>query len=447
MDMHVIPNIKVKIPGPNAQELLKLQKANLPAGLAQRMQTYAKQGEGALLEDVDGNVFIDFAGGMGVLNIGHNHPEVKEAVIKQAGEFLHSNINIVPYETYLRLAEILNKIVPIEGPKKTFFLQSGAEADENAVKIARYYTKRTEIVAYTGAFHGRTLLGMSLTSKPKPYKVGFGPLAPGIHRIEYPYCYRCPYGLDKHNCNLHCAKRLRDFFLEQCAPEETAAIIFEPIQGEGGFVVPPTDYVVELRKVCDEFGIVLIADEVQSGICRSGKMYAFEHFPVGPDILTTAKSLGAGLPISGIVGKAHIMDSAPTNGVGGTYGGNPVACAAGVKVLEVMIRDNYAKKSEELGKKIEQKCKILMDKYECIGDIRGLGSMRAMEFVKDRETKEPMPVAPISAKCAEKGLILVTCGIRANVVRLLIPLVITDEQLEAGFRILDESIKEVLFGV
>ncbi|MDY9921088.1 MAG: aspartate aminotransferase family protein [Synergistota bacterium] len=439
-----IPRIVTPVPGPKAKVLLELQKKNIPAGLAQRVQTYAAHGEGALLEDVDGNVFIDFAGGMGVLNIGYSHPEVVEAVHAQVNNFLHSNINIVPYESYLRLAEILNKINPIQGDTKTFFLNCGAEAVENTVKIARYYTKRTEIIAYTGAFHGRTLMGMSLTSKPKPYKVGFGPMAPGIHRIEYPYCYRCPYGLERNTCDLHCAKRLRIFFLEQLAPEETAAIIFEPIQGEGGFVVPPIEYVKELRKVCDEYGIVLIADEVQSGICRSGKMFAFEHFPVRPDIMTSAKSLGGGIPISAIIGKSEIMDSVPLNSIGGTFGGNPVAAAAGVKLLEIMQRDDYAGKSERLGLIIEEKSKELMSKFDCIGDIRGKGSMRGLEFVKDRKTKEPMSVAPISAKCAEKGLLLVTCGVRANVVRLLAPLVITEEQLNIGFKILEESIAEVI---
>ncbi len=438
------PKIVTQIPGPKAENLLNLQKKNLPLGLAQRVKTYAEKGEGVFLKDVDGNIFLDFAGGMGVLNIGHSHPEVLGAIENQIQRFLHTNINIVPYEPYIRLAEKLNTISPIVGETKTFFLNSGAEAVENAVKIARYFTKRQEIVVFTGAFHGRTLLGMSLTSRPVPYKVGFGPMAPGIHRLEYPYCYRCPHGHERDSCNLHCVKRIRDFFLENVAPEETAAIKFLPLQGEGVFVVPPKEYVVELRKVCDEFGIVLIADEIQTGFCRSGKMFAFEHFPVSPDIITLAKSMGAGIPISAIVGKSDIMDSVPNNSIGGTFGGNPIATAAGVKVLEIMERDNYALKAEQMGKLIEKKSQELMSKFECIGDIRGKGCMRALEFVKNKKTKDPFPVAAITNKCIEKGLLVASCAIRGNVIRLLMPLVITEEQLGLGFDILEKSIAEVL---
>lgn len=438
-----VPRITTEIPGPKAKVLLDLQRKNLPVGLAQRVQTYAKAGNGVFLEDVDGNVFMDFAGGMGVLNIGYSHPEVLEAIEKQIHNYLHTNINIVPNEPYIRLAEKLNGINPIGRATKTFFLNSGAEAVENAVKIARYYTKRPNVVAYTGAFHGRTLLGMSLTSRPKPYKVGFGPMASGIYRIEYPYCYRCPHGQTISTCDLHCVKRLNDFFLEQAAPEETAAIIFEPIQGEGGFVVPPIEYVVELRKICDKYGIVLIADEIQTGLCRSGKMFAFEHFPVNPDIIILGKSLGAGIPISAVIGKSEIIDSVPNNSIGGTFAGNPVAAAAGLKVIEIMERDNFAERSEKLGYLIEQKCRTLMSKFKCIGDARGKGCMRALEFVRDRKTKDPLQVAPLLNKCVDKGLIVVSCGIRGNVIRFLMPLVINEEQLELGFSILEKSISEI----
>lgn len=432
------------VPGPKAQALLEKHKKNTPIGLSQVLPTFVAHGDGALFEDVDGNVFIDFAGGIGVLNIGYSHPEVVEAVKAQADKFFHTMINCVFYEQYTELASKLNEIVPVDGPKKTLFLNSGAEADENAVKIARKYTKKTDIITYTGAFHGRTLMTMSLTSKVKPYKFGFGPFAPGIHRIEFPYCYRCPWGKERATCGVFCASRLEDFFVEYAAPEDVAAVIIEPVQGEGGFIVPPNEYLVELRKVCDKYGVLIIVDEVQSGMCRTGKMFACEHWPIKPDLVTIAKSLGGGIPLSAVTGKAEIMDAPHVGGIGGTYSGNPIGAAAGLKVIEVMQRDNFAAKSQRLGEKVTARLKKMQEKFPAIGDVRGLGSMMAIELVKDRKTKEPAKelVGAVVEKCWKNGLLILSAGTRGNVIRFLMPLVITDEQLDKGFDILEKALEE-----
>ncbi|MDL2264191.1 4-aminobutyrate--2-oxoglutarate transaminase [Synergistaceae bacterium OttesenSCG-928-I11] len=432
------------VPGPKAQALLEKHTKNTPLGLSQVLPTFVAQGDGALFEDVDGNVFLDFAGGIGVLNIGYSHEEVVKAVKDQADKFFHTMINCVFYEQYTNLAAKLNEIVPIEGTKKTLFLNSGAEADENAIKIARKYTKKTDVITFTGAFHGRTLLAMTLTSKVKPYKFGFGPFAPGVHRIEFPYCYRCPWGQDKATCGTFCATRLEDFFLEYAAPEDIAALIIEPVQGEGGFIVPPDEYLIALRKICDKYNIVMIADEVQSGMCRTGKMFACEYWPVKPDLVTIAKSIGGGIPLSAVTGKAEIMDAPHVGGIGGTYGGNPIGAAAGLKVIEVMQRDNFAEKSRVLGEKIDARLKKMQEKFPVIGDVRGLGSMKAIELVKDRKTKEPAKelVGQVVQQCWKNGLLILSAGLRGNVIRFLMPLVITDEQLNKGFDILEKALEE-----
>jgi 4-aminobutyrate aminotransferase/(S)-3-amino-2-methylpropionate transaminase len=436
--------VTASIPGPKARALLDKHTKNTPNGLSHVLPTFVTQGDGALFEDVDGNVFLDFAGGIGVLNIGYSHEEVIKAVKDQADRFFHTMINCVFYEHYTNLAAKLNEIVPIDGEKKTLFLNSGAEADENAVKIARMYTKKTDVITFTGAFHGRTLLTMTLTSKVKPYKFGFGPFAPGVHRIEFPYCYRCPWGREKETCGIFCAARLEDFFLEHAAPEDIAAVIIEPVQGEGGFIVPPNEYLTELRKICDKYNIVLIADEVQSGMCRTGRMFACEYWPVKPDLITIAKSIGGGIPLSAVTGKAEIMDAPHVGGIGGTFSGNPLGAAAGLKIIEVMERDNFAEKSRELGKKIDARLKKMQEQFPVIGDVRGLGSMKAIELVKDRRTKEPAKeiVGAVVEKCWKNGLLILSAGIRGNVIRFLMPLVITDEQLNTGFGILEKAIEE-----
>jgi 4-aminobutyrate aminotransferase/(S)-3-amino-2-methylpropionate transaminase len=439
------PKIVTEIPGPKAQELLKVRDKNVPKGLSQLAPTFIKYGKGALVEDVDGNVLLDFAGGIGVLNIGYSHPEVVEAVKEQAEKYFHTMINCVLYEPYIRLAEKLNEIIPGDFEKKTMLVNSGAEAVENAIKIARKFTKRTEIIAFTGAFHGRTLMTMTLTSKVKPYKFGFGPFAPGIHRMKFPYCYRCPFGLEKDSCDLHCAKSFEDFFLEEVAPEDVAAIILEPIQGEGGFIIPPDEYVTELRKICDKYGILLIADEIQSGFCRTGKMFASQYWNVYPDIVTTAKSMGGGLPISAVTARADIMDAPQVGGIGGTFCGNPLSCVAALKVIEIMQRDDFAGKAANLGKICMNRFSNMKEKYEIIGDVRGRGAMVAIELVKDRKTKEPAKdeMGRVISECWKNGLVVLSAGARGNVIRLLMPLVTTEQQLNSGLDIIERALEKV----
>ncbi|WZL73909.1 4-aminobutyrate--2-oxoglutarate transaminase [Clostridiaceae bacterium 35-E11] len=442
------PKIITEIPGPKSQELLKIREKNVPTGVSGTVPVFIKRGEGALFEDIDGNVFIDFAGGIGVLNIGYSHPEVVEAVKMQSDKFFHTSINVVLYEQYIRLAEKLNNMIPGSFEKKTMFVNSGAEAVENAIKIARKYTKRTEVIAFTGAFHGRTLLTMTLTSKIKPYKLGFGPFAPGIHRVEFPYVYRRPEGVSEEEAVNYYVHKLENFFLENVAPENVAAIILEPIQGEGGFIIPPDTYVKELRHICDKYGILLIADEVQSGFCRTGKMFAtnyWEEFGVCADIVTSAKSIAGGLPLSAVTARAEVIDAAQVGGIGGTYCGNPLAVTAALKVIEIMERDNYAKKANHIAQIAMKRFHDMKEEYQIIGDVRGKGAMMAIELVKDRKTKEPAKeeTNQIIQECWKNGLVILSAGVRGNNIRFLMPLVITDEQLNMGLDILEKAIRKV----
>ncbi len=442
------PKIITELPGPKSKKLLEIREKNVPQGVSGTVPTFIKRGEGALFEDVDGNVFLDFAGGIGVLNIGYSHPEVVNVVKEQCDKYFHTSINVVLYEQYVKLAEKLNKLVPGDFSKKTMFVNSGAEADENAIKIARKYTKRTEIVAFTGAFHGRTLMTMSLTSKVKPYKFGFGPYAPGVHRVPFPYCYRCPYGLEKQSCNLHCAKQFEAFFMEQVAPEDIAAFIIEPVLGEGGFVTAPLEYVAELRRICDKYGILLIADEVQSGYCRTGKMFATDYWAekgIYADIVTSAKSIAAGLPLSAVTARTEIIEAAQVGGIGGTYCGNPVATVAALKVIDIMEREFFAVKAEHIGKICINRFEHMKEEYELIGEVRGLGAMVAIELVKDRETKEPAKdeASRVINECWKNGLVALSAGVRGNVIRFLMPLVVTDKQLEIGLDILEKALEKV----
>jgi len=417
-----LPKMTTTLPGPKAKELLKLREENVPVGVSYGAPAFIKRGEGAMFEDVDGNIMIDFVGGIGVLNIGYSNPEVIEVVKEQVSKFFHSSINVVQYESYLRLAEKLNSIVPGNYKKKTMFINSGAEAVENAVKIARKYTGKSEIVVFTGGFHGRTSLTMGMTSKVKPYKLGFGPFAPGVHRAEFPYIYRRPVGVSEGDAIKYYIEKLNNFFLEQINTDDVAAIIIEPVQGEGGFVPVPTQYVKELRRICDEFGILLIFDEVQSGYCRTGRMFASDYWAdqgIYADIITSAKSLAAGLPISAVTGRAEVMDAAQAGGIGGTFGGNPVSCIAALKVIEIMERDNYAAKAMHIAEIGTSRFNEMKKKYKLIGDIRGLGAMMAIEFVKDRVTKEPAKneVKAIIKECSNNGLMILDCGVRGNTLR------------------------------
>lgn len=441
------PEIITEVPGPESQKLLKIREINVPNGVSGN-PTFIKRGEGALFEDVDGNVFLDFAGGIGVLNIGYCHPEVVQSVKEQCDKYFHTSINVVSYEQYVKLAEKLNNIIPGKFEKKTMFVNSGAEAVENAVKIARKYTKRTEIIAFNGAFHGRTLLTMSLTSRVHPYKSGFGPFAPGIHRVEYPNVYRRPKGISEEDYVSYYISKLENLLLENLSYEDLAAIIIEPIQGEGGFITPPDEYIKELRRICDKYGILLIADEIQTGFCRTGKMFAtnyWEEFGVYADIITSAKSIAGGLPLSTVTARADIMEAAQAGGIGGTFCGNPLATAAGLKVIEIMERDNFAHKGRHIGEICFERFEDMKEKYEIIGDVRGRGAMVAIELVKDREIKEAAQeeTKKIIQECWKNGLVVLSAGAKANVIRLLMPLVITDEQLNIGLDILENAIEKV----
>lgn len=437
------------LPGPKAKDIIKRRKEAIPSAIKCVYPVVIERGEGAMIEDVDGNRFLDWIGGVGVLNVGFSHPEIVEEVKKQSEKYFHGMFNIVTHEGYVKLAEKLNEIVPVKGDKKkTYFANSGAEADENAVKVAKAFTKRPNIICFSGAFHGRTNLTMAMTSK-KAYAKGLGPFPEGIYRAEYPYLYRKPTGMNEEEAIKYYINSIHKVF-EECSPADyIAAIVVEPLQGEGGFIPAPIEWVKAVRKICDENGIMLIADEVQSGFCRTGKMFASEYWKeagVMPDILATAKSIGAGLPISAIVAREEIMESVLPGTIGGTYCGNPLACTAAIKTIEIMERDNLAKRSLEIGEKVQTTYKEWMDKYEVIGDVRGLGGMIGIEFVTDKESKTPNGeiVSKIVKNAVEKGLMLENSGTYGQVIRFLAPLVMTDEQLKAGLEIFEESIKKAL---
>ncbi|MBT6498929.1 MAG: 4-aminobutyrate--2-oxoglutarate transaminase [Deltaproteobacteria bacterium] len=427
------------------EELLRLRNEHIPQGAVNVAPVFIQKATGALLTDVEGNEYIDFAGGIGVNNVGHSHPKVVQAIKDQAEKFIHTCFHISMYDSYVELAKQLNEMAPGDFPKMTMFANSGAEAVENAVKIARYATGREAIICFENGFHGRTLLGMSLTSKVKPYKFNFGPFAPEIYRVPYAYCYRCSFGLKYPDCQTKCADYLEDYFIGNVAPESTAAIIAEPIQGEGGFITPPPEYFPKLKKICDKYGILLIADEIQTGAGRTGKYLAIEHWGVEPDIITMAKSFAGGMPLSAITGRSELMNKPHVGGLGGTYGGNPVACKAALAVLEILTKEGLIQKAESLGGTIASRFKELQEKHELIGEVRGLGPMLALELVKDRQSKEPAAeeTKKLVQLCFEKGLIVLSCGNYGNVIRTLMPLVITDEQLDKGISILDESLEEL----
>jgi 4-aminobutyrate aminotransferase len=422
-------------PVSKSAELKARKAAAVPAGVSTK-GIYVVKAENSELWDADGRRFIDFAAGIAVVNTGHRHPRVMEAVAKQAEAFAHTCFHVAPYESYVRLAERLNAVAPGDFPKKTLFLSTGAEAVENAVKIARYYTKRSAIIAFSGGFHGRTLMTMALTGKVMPYKRGFGPFPAEIYHAQFPQPY---HGITTEQA----LQDLDRLFHGDVDPKSVAAIIIEPVQGEGGFNVAPFEFLRALRKLCDEHGIVLIADEVQGGIGRTGKMFSIEHSGVVPDVITTAKGLGGGFPLSGVTGRATIMDAAHAGGLGGTYGGNPISVAAAHAVLDVMESEDLCSRATRVGQKMRARLEALAKELPCIGDVRGLGAMVAFELVKDPKTKEPDAelTASVVAHAEKRGLILLSCGTSANVVRLLSPLTIQDAVLEEGLNILVASVK------
>lgn len=438
------------VPGPKAKELLSRRNAAIPNAL--NGSTYPiciKRGEGAILEDLDGNKYLDWIGGVGVLNIGYSRQEVVEAVKEQADKYFHTIFNVVVHEGYVELAEKFNETMPCRGTKKkTFFANSGAEADENAIKIAKAYTKRPNIICFSGAFHGRTNLTMALTAK-KAYSIGMGPFPSGIYRAEYPYIYRAPKGYTEKEAIDYYIKKIYKVFDEATLASDVAAMLIEPIQGEGGFVPAPIEWVKAIRKICDENGILMIADEVQCGNCRTGRYFASEYWAeagAAPDIISTAKSMGAGVPISAITAREEIMDAVIPGTIGGTYAGNPLACASALKTMEIMKKEDYAGKAAKIADKVMKKYTEFKEKYEVVGDVRGLGAMIGIEFVKTKKDKEPYPelVSTLIQTAIQKGLLLENAGSAGNVIRFLAPLCITDEQLDTGLEIFEAALNEAL---
>ena len=433
------------LPGPKGQEIMDRRAKAVPNGIGTAYKAVIKRGEGAMFEDVDGNIFLDWIGGVGVLNIGYSNPECIEAVKEQADKFFHSMFNITTHEGYVALAEKMNEIVPVKGDqKKTMFVCSGSEADENAVKIARNYTGRPNIIVFTGAFHGRTSLTMTMTAK-KAYAVGMGPFPDGVYRAEFPNLYRAPGKMTEAEAINYYVKKLEDVFIEATPYDACAAIVFEPVQGEGGFVPAPIEWVKAVRKICDEHGILMICDEVQCGWARSGKMFASQYFAeagAAPDIMTTAKSIGAGLPLSAVTARAEVMDAVTGGTIGGTFGANALSAASALKVAEVMQRDDYPAKAMHIAEVGMKRFNEWKDKYEVVGDVRGLGAMMGVEFVKSKATKEPNAelVGKIVQTAMNNGLLLEAAGTYNNVIRFLCPLCVTDEQMEAGLKIFEDAI-------
>jgi 4-aminobutyrate aminotransferase/(S)-3-amino-2-methylpropionate transaminase len=422
---------------------MDLRERNVPRGPYNITPIFAESAGGALIRDVEGREYLDFAGGIGVQNLGHGHPDVVRAIQEQAGQLIHTCFHVAMYEPYIALAERLNRLAPGAFQKKTFFVNSGAEAAENAVKIARYFTKRPGVVAFENAFHGRTYMAMSLTSQIRPYKLGFGPFCSEIMRIPFAYCYRCPFGLEHPACSVRCADSLERLFATQAAPDAVAAVIVEPLQGEGGFIVPPVEFLQRIKRSCEDHGIVFIADEIQTGMGRTGKLFASEHFGISPDVVLTGKSLAAGIPLAGVTGKAEIMDAPHAGGLGGTFSGNPLACRAGLAVLD-LLDDAMLERGAAVGKRVREGFLKLQERFEMIGDVRGLGPMVGMELVKSRKSKEPAAeeTSRVVRRCWEKGLIILSCGVHHNVIRTLVPFAVTDEQLQRGLDILGEALME-----
>jgi 4-aminobutyrate aminotransferase/(S)-3-amino-2-methylpropionate transaminase len=433
--------IRTEIPGPNSRALMARREAAVPRGPYHATPLFAAKAEGAVIEDVDGNRFIDFAGGIGCLNIGHRAPRVVAAIREQLEKYLHLCFSVTPYESYVAVAEKLNALAPGKFPKKTFIINTGAEAVENAIKIARAYTKRPAVICFEDAFHGRTLLTLSLTSKTHPYKAGFAPFASDIYRIPFAYAYRGEKGATAESFAHH----LEDAFKRVVAPESVAAVIVEPVLGEGGFVVPPRDYLRLLQDICRKHGIVFIADEVQSGIARTGKWFASEHFGIEPDLITTAKSLGGGMPIAAVTGRAEIMDAPGVGGLGSTFAGHPLSCVAALAAMETIEKEGLLARSTAIGKRFEERARGWQKKWALVGDVRGLGGMCAIELVRNAETREPADVETkeIARYCYEHGLITITAGTFNNIMRILVPLAIGNEQFDEGLDVLEAALASV----
>jgi 4-aminobutyrate aminotransferase/(S)-3-amino-2-methylpropionate transaminase len=431
--------LRTEIPGPRSREIVERASRAVARPLALTFPIVADSARGVTITDVDGNTFIDFAGGVGTLNVGHSHPDVVAAAQEQLDRFSHTDFTIVPYEVYVTLAERLAAHVPISGPVKAAFFNAGTEAVENAVKFARLATKRSAVICFEGGFHGRTYLSLSLTSKMQPYKEGLGPFSPEVYRLPFPYEYRGVTAADA-------LAALDRAFIEQVAPDSVAAIVVEPVQGEGGFVVAPPEFMAGLRAACDKHGIVLIADEVQTGFGRTGRFFACEHYGVEPDLVCVAKSIAMGLPLSGVLGRAEIMDAGSPGSVGGTYVGNPVAIAAALAVLDVFESEGLVERSGQIGEVIRARMLSWQERWPVIGDVRGLGAMLAIEFVSNWATRTPAPelARAVIDKALARGLLLISCGVHSNCIRELVPLVITDAELDEALAVWEEALATAL---
>ena len=432
-------DVRTEIPGPRSAEILARKEQVVAEPLSIYVPVVIAEGRGSTITDVDGNTFIDFTGGVGCLNVGHSHPRVVAAAQEQLARFAHTDFTIVPYEVYVDLAERLIDLAPIQKPARAAFFNAGTEAVENAIKFARSYTKRQAVICFEGAFHGRTLLSMTMTSKTHPYKAGLGPFAPEVYRVPFPHSYRGPDVASA-------LASLERSLLTQVAPENVAAIVVEPVLGEGGFVVAPPEFLAGVRRLCDEHGIVFVVDEVQTGYGRTGKMWAIEHADVEPDLMTIAKSIAAGLPLSGVIGRADIMDAPPDSAIGGTYVGNPVAQAAALAVLDVFAEEQLVARAEALGQTIRDRMLSWQERYPQIGDVRGLGMMLALELVHDPATKEPAPelATAVAEEAARNGLLLLKSGIYSNCIRVLAPLVLTDSELDEALAAWEDALSAAL---
>jgi 4-aminobutyrate aminotransferase / (S)-3-amino-2-methylpropionate transaminase / 5-aminovalerate transaminase len=431
--------LRTAIPGPKSKEILARKEQVVAGPLSVFLPVVIAEGRGATITDVDGNTFIDFTGGVGCLNVGHSHPRVVEAAQEQLAKFSHTDFTIVPYELYVTLAERLIAVSPFRSPAKAAFFNAGTEAVENAIKFARSYTGRPAVIGFEGGFHGRTLLSLSLTSKTHPYKAGLGPFAPEVYRVPFPNDYRGPSAEEA-------LAALERALVTQVAAENVAAIVIEPVQGEGGFVVGPQAFLEGVRRICDEHGIVMVVDEVQTGFGRTGKLFAIEHYGIEPDLITVAKSIAAGLPLSAVIGKAEIMDAPGDSAIGGTYVGNPVAQAAALAVLDVFEDEGVCDHAVQLGETIRARMESWQGRWPRIGDVRGLGAMLAIELVTDPATREPDADAATAVveAAAERGLLLLKSGIYSNCIRVLTPLVLTDAELDEALGVWEEALEAVL---
>ena len=431
--------IRTEIPGPRSREILAREQRAVAHPLIVHESIVADRARGSTITDVDGNTFVDFVGGVGVANVGHNHPRVVAAITEQMDRFLHTDYTVVPYEGYIELAERLGALAPISGETRGAFFNAGAEAVENAVKLSRLYTKRQGVIAFEGGFHGRTWMALTMTSKTHPYKKGLGPFAPEVYRAPYPNLYR-GLGADA------AIAALERMFVTQVSPDHVAAIVFEPQQGEGGFIPAPEEFVEGLRRICDEHGIVLVADEVQTGFGRTARMFAMEHFDVEPDLMIVAKSIAGGLPLSGVIGRATIMDDPHSGAIGGTFIGNPVALAAACAVLDIFEEEQLVARAQILGDALRVRLLAWQSRWSQIGDVRGFGAMIALELVRDPISKEPAPdlAEAVIHEALQRGLLLLKAGVNGNCIRVLCPLTTSEAELDGGLRAWEDALGVVL---